>query len=436
MKMLVVGGAGDFGSFYAKLFARNGLDVSINDTSEGAAKKICEEHKLKLVTDLRQVKDFEMVLISVPNKDAGNAIKKFSKLMKKDSLLAEVCSVKTPIEKELFQSAKRGLEVLSLHPMHGPRVENIRGQSIAVIFVKKGKKSEELLKVFEKEGATLVETNAKEHDKMLAVVQGLTHFSQFVAAATLKEMAADLKKTNKLSTPNHNLFLSLVSRVVLQNPDIYSEIQLANPMNKKVRKAFVKSAKELAKICEKKDPKLLAKKIIESAQQFKEGELFLIESDRAVAAQKHINDLIHRNVGNKFLVENLLNHSMHYGTIKSLTPHDLTIKEHNHETKLALQKIRITTKQEMKEWKEKHLQKKTLDFSFLVPKNAKNEAIVNALSKTLKHSFEIIDEYSGVKIPEGKKSITVRATIFEDDDKESVNSKTLETIKGLGYEQR
>ncbi|MFA6268470.1 MAG: prephenate dehydrogenase/arogenate dehydrogenase family protein [archaeon] len=436
MRILIIGGAGAFGSFYANLFAKHGFEIGINDLAEESAQKLCQENGFEYIGNTKEVKNFDVVIISVPNKDAPEIIKKVSKEMKKDSLLIDFCSVKTHIEKELTNVAKLGLQVASLHPMHGPRVNGIAGQSIAVIEITKSDKLKQILFVFEKENASLVKTTIKEHDELLSIVQGLTHYSQFVSAATIKDLEVDLKKTSALTSPNYSLFLSLIARVVLQNPQIYSEIQLGNPLNEKVRRAFTKNAEELENICLKNDSKALAKKIIHSAQEFKEGELFLIESDRIVAAQKYLLDTLKRNVGKKFLVENLLTKSMHYGKIKSIEHGELTLAENQHETKISLHKLRATTKEEMNAWKQKNLSTNTLDFSFIVPKNANKETIAHLLTKSLKHQFIAIDEYSGPKFPADKKSITIRLTFFEDEEKENVNSQTTKLIKEMGFELR
>lgn len=436
MKILIIGGGGAFGSFYAKLFSKNGFEVSINDFSEAAAKKVCEENNFTLVTDLKKAKEFEIVIISVPNSEAPNAINKVSKLMNKESLLIDLCSVKTPLEEELNKAAKLGLEVVSLHPMHGPRVQNISGQSIAVIKISKGEKAKQIISALEKEGAELFNTTIKEHDEILSIVQGLTHYSQFVCATTLKELEVDQKRTLQLASPNYTLLISLISRVVLQNPEIYSEIQLANPLNEKVRSAFIKSAKEIDEICSKNDKKLLAKKIVEIAQQFKEGEMLLVESDRAVASQTHTINTLKAKIGKRFLVENLVTHSIHYGLIKSIEHNELTLIENTHETKISIHKIGLISKEETLAWKEKNLLKKHLDFSFLVPKCAESKILLRAFSFIKEAKFELIDEFCGNKLPEEKKSITIRATFFSDEDKELISSKVKETLKGFCFEVR
>jgi len=43
MQVLIVGGAGAFGSFYAKLLAQHGFKVSVSDIDADAGKKFCKK---------------------------------------------------------------------------------------------------------------------------------------------------------------------------------------------------------------------------------------------------------------------------------------------------------------------------------------------------------------------------------------------------------
>jgi ferredoxin-fold anticodon binding domain-containing protein len=271
---------------------------------------------------------------------------------------------------------------------------------------------------------------------MLSIVQGLTHYSQFVSAAVLRELEVDLKRTMQFSSPNYSLFLSLLSRVVLQNPELYCQIQTENPYNGEVRKAFTKNSKMLEAICAKNGYRELQKEIILDAQSFKDPEAMLLESDRAVSAMKHVVNTLRANIGGKFLVENMVGNTFHYGSLVDANSKEITLREGSRETKIATPKIRITTKKEMKDWKSANLERRHLDFSFIVPEECDNEIIRHVLAHIKGVDFEVVDEYRGKGIPEGTKSLTYRASFFEDDDKEKIAAHVVEIIDGLGFKIR
>ena len=286
LKVLIIGGTGDFGCFYAELFKEEGFEVAISSRNEKEGKKFCKKHGFEFSTDPSV---FDVVILSVPNKAAPELAAEVLVSMKPNALFVDFCSVKTRIVPVLENFKGKGLELASLHPMHGPRIGSISGYPVALIEIEPGEKLKTIKKFFTNRGANIIQTTAKEHDEILATVQGLTHYSQFVSAAVLREMKTDIKKTKEFSSPNYSLFLSLLSRVVLQNPELYCQIQTENPYNEKMREVFSKSAQNLERICKDKTCNELEKEIILDAQEFEDPEEMLLASDVAVSALKNVS---------------------------------------------------------------------------------------------------------------------------------------------------
>jgi len=436
MKVLVVGGAGAFGSFYAKLLAKKGFDVSITDTNIESGKALCKENGFGWVKPKASLKKFDVVIVSVPNFVAPKVIRQLGPLLGKKTLLFDFCSIKAGAVKELKNLSTLDLELASVHPMHGPRIESIAGYPVLFIEIKPGKKLQEIKEFFSENGAKLVHTSEENHDRLLSVIQGLTHYSQFVSAAVLKELNIDLKDSIHFGTPNYHLFLSLMSRVILQNPELYAQIQLANPSNKKVWQAFKRQTNEFDRLCRENDLDGLKRKIIDSAQEFKGEDIFLRESDRAVNAINHLTETMLQHIGKKFLVQNILTENFHYGVIEGIAGNHLIINEGGKETKINVQNLRLPSKRKMLHWKKKNLKRMQRDYSFTVPIEANKNTIKKCLGCIKECWFELLDEYKSDSLPEGKKSLTVRARFFEEDNPEKIDEKIREMLKGLGFTLR
>ena len=436
LKVVIIGGMGAFGFFYAKQLAKAGFDVSISSRDIDAGKKFCEKEGFAF-SDGSDLKEFDVVIVSAPNESTPKILATCAKKMKKGALLTDFCSVKSGVEKEYLslKEAKNELELASIHPMHGPRVNSILGFPVVVVEIAGGEKLKAIEKFFSDSGADLIHSNAKEHDEVLSIVQGLTHYSQFVSASVIKDIGTDLKKTMRFGSANYSLFISLMSRIILQDPSLYAEIQLSNPNNEKMRELFTKNAKELENICTTKNAEALKKRLLADAQAFKESDLLLLESDRMVNAVKYVVTTLKDSVGKKFLVENIITHSFHYGKILSVN-HELVMEEKSKEISISLNKLRPCSKEEMLAWKEKNLTKKHFDYSFLVPKECDARIVLGCLGTIKECSFELIEEYSGEKLPLEKKSLTIRAHFFEGDNKKEIDEKALSIIKGLGFSQR
>ncbi len=432
MKLLIAGGTGDFGAFYASLFKKHNFEVFISSTRPEYGKEFCKKNGCVFAEE-KDINEMDFVVLSVPNFAAPGFVSKVAPLMKKGALLMDFCSVKGGVcaEMEKFKSA--GIELLSTHPMHGPRIMSIDAQQVVLIPIQVGGKSKIVEEFFRSEGANIIFSNPKEHDEVLSIVQGLNHFSQFVSAGVLKELGVDLKRSLAFGSPNYNLFLSVVSRVVLQNPELYAQIQLANPLNERMRESFIKNTEKLAEICKKNDMGALEREIIKGAGNFKDAEVFLLEGDRMVFAQKEIVRVLKKNIGKMFLVENLLTHNYHYGEVREITPYELVILEKSRLTKINLLKLRLVPKEEVLLWREKSVGKKKLDYSVLVDENVLASAVLEALCAIKECDFEFASEYKSEKLQKGKKSLTFKASFFADEDKDNLDKKIKGLLVGLGY---
>lgn len=435
MKILIVGGTGAFGSFYGKIFQKNGFDVFISSRNPIIGKEEAKKNGLSFDENPNYA-NYNVIALSIPNEVAPKLVTTITKKMNKESLLFDFCSVKKEICKAMRKEKKQKVGLLSIHPMHGPRVKSITGYPIAWIEINKNKMVEEIKRVLENEGAKIVQTSEEEHDKILSLVQGLTHYSQFVAATTIYDMGIDLGNAQKFATPNYSLFLSLLSRVITQNPELYAEIQLSNPANEKVRKLFSKNALKLEKICSKKDHQNLTKEIIHDAQVFKNAEIMLLESDRAVNALKYTINILRDHIGKEFLVENMITHHYHYGVIEKIDDGELILTEGKQCSKLSIPKLRITTKKELLEWKKQNIGENYLDYSFLVPKNAEKKIIPKLFAGIKNTRIEVIDEFESNKFPNGKKSVTIRVNFFSNEEKEKINENILKISQVIGFYSR
>jgi prephenate dehydrogenase len=434
MNVAIIGGIGSFGLFYAKLFMKQGFNVFLNDVDESACKKFCESSKCSFFS-LDEISKMDIVIVSVPNSVASKVISDIISKLGDNTLLIDFCSVKSIVIPTLKKIKNKTIEIVSVHPMHGPRVSSIENYPIIYIPVVKGKKFEVIKDLFKKENANLIMSDLEEHDKILSLVQGLTHYSGFITAKTIKDLGINLKKAQNFSSPNFELLLSNISRIILQNPQMYSQIQTENPYNEQMRKLFSKNTLILEEKA-KQGPKELEKEVIDSAKIFNSMDTVLIKSDLAVSSLKFIQNTISENVGNEFLVENIYDDKFHYGVIKKVDSHKVVILERKKETTLRLSKIRLTTKKEMKDWKTNHILEKHLDHSFFVPKKYNKKHIFNAFSKITHSKLEIIDEFESDKFPENMLSITLRIHFFENDDKKEINKEFIELTDSLGIKRR
>ena len=68
----------------------------------------------------------------------------------------------------------------------------------------------------------------QEHDEMMSVVLGLSHFIALVAADTLLS-SGRLEQTGGIGSTTYRVSLSMVSGVVAENPELYASLQMNLP---------------------------------------------------------------------------------------------------------------------------------------------------------------------------------------------------------------
>ncbi|OPY38511.1 MAG: prephenate dehydrogenase [Methanoregula sp. PtaU1.Bin051] len=239
MKAGIIGGTGKMGRLFAGVFTRSGYDVIVSGRSTR-------------ITAQDIARECDLVIVSVPIRDTVKVINTITPLLTKDQLLCDLTSLKVaPVAAMLKSKA----EVIGLHPMFGPTVKSLKRQTIIACPARASQKTtDSLLSIFRKEGAICTVTTPEEHDRMMAVVQGLTHYVTLTTADAIRRLGVDPGKTKAFTSPVYAIELALVGRLLSQDPDLYGSILQENPFVPEVLAACRDSADELQKVISKKDP--------------------------------------------------------------------------------------------------------------------------------------------------------------------------------------
>ncbi len=249
----IVGGTGKTGLQFARFFKRKGYRVAISHYDKNKAERVAKKNNLVGKNDYEIIKDCNVVFFSLPLEKTEKIIKELAPLARPGMLLSDFTSLKVRPLKVMLKTSKSGVNVIGLHPLFGPSVRKFEGQTIAVV-PGRGKKYLKWLKnLFSDEGMKVKVCTAEEHDKMMAVVQCLTHFSSIVTADALRRLSIDVKESLKFASPLYRIKMDISGRILSQDPALYSSIQILNSYSKKVIKEFIKSSKELDNKIRKKD---------------------------------------------------------------------------------------------------------------------------------------------------------------------------------------
>jgi prephenate dehydrogenase len=210
----IIGGTGRMGGLFAGVFRRAGYEVIVS------GRKTTE-------TNRNIAFESDVVLVTVPIRDTKEVIREIAPLLTPDQVICDLTSLKVfPVEEMLKSDA----EVIGLHPMFGPSVPSLNKQTIIVTPARCTKNTlDTLAGVFTREGALITITTPEAHDKMMAIVQGLTHFVTIAMAETMRRTGIRPEDTVPFMSPVYQIETGLVGRLLSQDARLYADMLCLNP---------------------------------------------------------------------------------------------------------------------------------------------------------------------------------------------------------------
>lgn len=240
------------GSYFADIYKKAGHEVLVSDKNTRLTNK-----KLAALSDI--------VIVSVPIGATKKVIDGIADVVREDAVLIDLTSLKEFPVRAMLKSKS---EVIGLHPMFS-HTNPLPGQTILACPVRSKKWYPFVKNFFQDRGARVIEIDASEHDKIMAVVQALVHFADIAFAHTLKSIKIPINEYLLYATPSSELKIAFAARLLAQDPDLYANIQILNPHTKKILKQYLKSISALMEIDNKKDIKKFEKYFQSTGQYLK-----------------------------------------------------------------------------------------------------------------------------------------------------------------------
>jgi prephenate dehydrogenase len=234
----VIGGTRGMGRWFARCLRKQGFAVAI-----------CDE-KTKL-TPAELAGSCDVVVLSVPIGITVGIIEQIGPLLKEKSLLMDLTSLKvTPVEAMLKYSRS---EVIGCHPLFGPQVRSVRGRHVVLCPARTKRWFPWLRSVLQAAGARIVETTPEEHDRLMALVQGLNHLNSLALCVVLSGAYASLSDLAPFSPPVFQEKLKIAEKVFRSNPRLYAEIIALNPDMEQIVALYEQTLSEMKTLIREKD---------------------------------------------------------------------------------------------------------------------------------------------------------------------------------------
>jgi prephenate dehydrogenase len=283
----IVGAAGKMGSWFTSYFTHRGLDVSAFDINQ---KMLKPSGEVKIQNNLTAcVKDADFVLVCVPVQKTPRAIKECSRSMKDGAVIAEISSVK----KKTFAALKKtplNLHPLCIHPMFGPGTNKTVETRMLLVPVRDEKLELEIANEIFENSSLNVLPDAKEHDKAIAIVLGLTYFANIVFAKMMS--SSNISVLKQVSGTTFGLQSLIAESILTEEPDLIIALIGENVYAKRYIHQYLKEAKSLARLT-------TAKERVDLKAELQKVKLSIQNKQDLQQSYQRMYDIIHNQTKDK-----------------------------------------------------------------------------------------------------------------------------------------
>ncbi len=262
MRVAIIGGAGKMGRWFANFLLKAGNEVIITGRNEKKLLEAKQQLGSEATTSLSvAVENADVVLISVPIDNFEEVVKQLPPHLHPEQVTIDIASVKVLPVAVMHKYIKTGV-VLGTHPVFGPGAKDILNQNFVLTptndkEIALAQKSKQYL---EARGARITMMTPDEHDEMMAVILGLSHFIAIVSADTL--MHFDKSKPMKaIGGSTYKLLHTLTESVISEDPELYASLQMNLPRLTEIEELFQKNSKAWADIVKNKDRQEFVKRM-------------------------------------------------------------------------------------------------------------------------------------------------------------------------------
>lgn len=196
---------------------------------------------------IEEVCNKDIVIPCVPISQFENTLKKIKNLLKYNSLVIDVCSVKEYPIGIMKKILPEKIEILATHPMFGPdsAATTLMGRKIVLCKVRiPNDKYRKIKGCLEKKGIIVIEATPEQHDKEIAKTLLLTH----TIGRALIDMGA---KNLDIDTEGYKRLMNILGMVKNDTNQLFEDMNRYNRYSKKIRHDLIGSLNKINRWLEK-----------------------------------------------------------------------------------------------------------------------------------------------------------------------------------------
>lgn len=240
-KIGILGGTNSLGKCFAKHWQKQFPEISV----------LVSGRQTEL-TNQDLVTQCDVVVFAVPIRVTKSVMTELAPLSRPEQIWLDITSTKQEPVKWMLASRA---EVCGTHPTFGP-MSDITGNTVVLCPARISDENFSLVKKLFSDFKT-IETTPDNHDRMMGIVQNVSHFSDMVLGETLRRLNVDMKEVLQYTSPSYILKMDVMGRLFNQNADLYTQIATQNPYGTPFTKVFQEVATDWQKSIAAQDTETL-----------------------------------------------------------------------------------------------------------------------------------------------------------------------------------
>ena len=239
-RVLVIGGAGKMGGWFADFFTTQGFQTTIADPG-------IEDGPGHFTNWTDAGVDYDVIAVAAPLAVSGRILAQLA-VLKPRGLVFDIGSLKSPLIDGLNELRRAGCLVTSLHPMFGPDTRLLSGRHLIFCDVGSDGATAAAKELFDATMVEQLDMGLHDHDRLIAYVLGLSHALNIAFFTALAESGEAAPKLARLSSTTFDSQLLVSRDVAHDNPHLYFEIQHLNKFGIGPLDALADAAKRIREL--------------------------------------------------------------------------------------------------------------------------------------------------------------------------------------------
>ena len=242
MRSAIIGGYGKMGRWIGDFLVKDGKNVILHGRNEDKLLAAGRELGVNIETDLsKAVHDANLIIVSVPIDSFKGVIKQLKPCLASGQVVMDVTSVKVmPVR--VMHEYLGNVTILGTHPVFGPGARSARNQNFILTPTNDSERviADKVRDNLAEKGGLGTMMTPEEHDHLMAVVLGLSHFIAIASADVLLGFE-QLQKMKAIGGPTYRVLLTLAESVITEDPELYASIQMNLPGLPEMEELFKKT---------------------------------------------------------------------------------------------------------------------------------------------------------------------------------------------------